>query len=156
MKAGQFSDACELLEAEGQSYYALKRATGWRGWRNFNLPDAPPASYISAMPERVQQGRKYSALQTLAGWYVALAVLSGIGAGIGCLLGIVVATRDGTVGSTMIITFLIAGAISVVALLAFAEGIRLAIDIATDLKEIRDQLSTASAKQSADADRSSE
>jgi hypothetical protein len=41
LKAGQFSDACELLVAEGQSYGALKRATGWRAWRSFNVPKVP-------------------------------------------------------------------------------------------------------------------
>jgi hypothetical protein len=37
VKDGRFSPTCELLEAAGQSYGALKRTTGWRPARAFDL-----------------------------------------------------------------------------------------------------------------------
>jgi hypothetical protein len=37
VKDGRFSPTCELLEAAGQSYGALKRITNWRPAREFDL-----------------------------------------------------------------------------------------------------------------------
>jgi hypothetical protein len=43
LRAGQLSGGCELLRAEGQSFGALKRATGWRPARDFDLSGGPGA-----------------------------------------------------------------------------------------------------------------
>jgi hypothetical protein len=55
VRAGQFSPGCELLEAQGQSYGALIRATGWRPLRDFNLSNvpqiAPPLSPRPNVPD---------------------------------------------------------------------------------------------------------
>jgi hypothetical protein len=90
----------------------------------------------------------------MAGWYTFLAVVSGIAAGVGCILGLVAALRDTAAGIIAIVVSLVLGAISVVTLLAFAEGIRLAIDLASDVREIRDRLAKGGAEQEAAAARS--
>jgi hypothetical protein len=136
VQAGRFGEGCELLEAEGQSFAALKRATGWRPVQDISLPDVPAPG-----ADRAKPGRRYPALEALAGWYAFLAVVSGIAAAIGCLLGVRAAVRDTAAGVTAILVSLVAGAVSVVTLLAFAEGIKLAIDVATDLRDIRERLS---------------
>jgi hypothetical protein len=142
LTAGKFSAGCELLLAEGQSYGALTRATGWRSWRDFQLPGIPDTGVRVVLPLTTRPGRRYPALHMLAVWYTMLAFVAGIVAAIGCIyLGIVVLNRDAASGTTMLLTFMVGGAVSVITLLAIAEGIKLAIDVAADLREIRDRLS---------------
>jgi len=153
LKAGTISDTCELLPAEGQSYGALNPATGWRLWHNFDLRDVPETGPRMTPPARAKPRGRYSALQVLAGWFTILAVVNGIAAAIGCIGGMVVLGRDKGSGAAMIITCLIGGAIAVITLLAFAEGIKLAIDVATDLRELRDRMSRDSGEPGTPTDR---
>jgi hypothetical protein len=109
VKAGTLSDTCELLAAEGQSYGALKRATGWKLWHTFDLSEVPEIGPGLTPPARANPRGRYPALQVLAGWFVILAVVSGIVAAIGCIGGMVILGRDKASGAAMIISCLIGG-----------------------------------------------
>jgi hypothetical protein len=163
VSSGELQESLFATESNGQSFQQFRRSDRQARWRTLaellaespgessghQPPDEQQGSDARpALPLWIKAGREYPALRALAVWYTVLAVLSGIAAGIGCLLGLAAFTRDNATGLTTTVAFLVAGAISIVTLLAFAEGIKLAINVATDVKEIRDRISKANAEPS--------
>ena len=83
---------------------------------------------------------KYPAMAVLSGWYKSLAVVCALASIVGVGYGLTLIDRNGAVGFVIVIGTLVWGALTVVSLLAFAEGIRLMIDIELALRQIRDRI----------------
>jgi hypothetical protein len=82
----------------------------------------------------------YPALDGLLGWYRTLAVLNGVAAVILVIVGIATLGQQVRAALLLIVGGGVYGAVSVVTLLAAAEGIRLMIDVVANLRDIRDRL----------------
>lgn len=132
-------DQYDLLEASGQSHGALKRETGWRSLREFDLSKFRTVNTpLELLVGHISQHR-YGLLEALAYCYKFAAGLTAIATLIGCLIGSsFIAPRSGGLGLSIILFCLVSGVITVITLLAFAEGIKLAINVATDIRDIRD------------------
>ena len=94
----------------------------------------------SHFASRSDATRRYKALETLAGWYTVLAVMSIVSALILCIMGVAALSVDAVGGLTAIIISAVAGAISAITLLALAQGITLMIHVAEDLRVIREEI----------------
>jgi hypothetical protein len=82
----------------------------------------------------------YPALDALTGWYRTLAVLNGVAAVVLVIVGVSISTQNGQGALLLIVGGALYGAVSVVTLLAAAEGIKLMIDVVANLRDIRDRL----------------
>jgi hypothetical protein len=135
LKAGRFSAACELLEAAGQSYGALKRATGWRSVRDFfHLPDVPAAGPILAkpgqgVPSPGTTAPGFPVAVALVGLFRALAVIVGLLWLLVVALSWGAAAKLGSAGWASLLLQVLYGVGSVALLLAVGEGLNLAIAI---------------------------
>jgi hypothetical protein len=87
------------------------------------------------------QTRPYPGLKRLASWYRFTAGVMVAVTLIGALVGVGATADNPVVGLLMLTTFSAAGLIGIISLLALAEGIEMAMDVAADLRDIRDRLS---------------
>ena len=83
---------------------------------------------------------KYPAMSVIVGCYRLLAVICGLAAAIGVVIGGITASNYAMIGVAVMIGSAVWGALTVVSLLALAEGISLMIDIEYALRQIRDRL----------------
>lgn len=116
------------------------------------MPPAAPDDHPTT--ENYSAPAKYPALAALAGWYRFLAVVSGLAAAAGVTFGAILANQiNGSAGPGIVVMggSVVWGVLSVVCLLALAEGIGLMRDVELTLREIRDRLPSSGGRRQRNA-----
>jgi len=131
VEAESAGEAMTLARAEGVRPRSVAAESPTASAPAGGRPDWPPAN-----------ARGYPALRVLAVWYRIIAFLSAGVALVATIWGLRLMGDPGTreLGVLVVLAAVVWGAVSFVTLLALAEGIQLALDMASDLKEIRDDL----------------
>ena len=96
--------------------------------------------------QRLAEQFRSKNIRLLSDWYRVLAVINAFGAIVVVLLSVKVAFDHPVIGLVSALSALVYAVISTVTLLAFAEGLMLAVNVESHLRQIRDLLASSNSE----------